>query len=75
MLAEKQKVYCLNLSIFEAGLNVPDAYKKKECMRTAFCEINSYPVTDVIIHIRYAKFENFLPHFFSSFICEQNFAK
>ena len=37
MLAEKtigllfynNNVYCLNLSIFEAGLNLPDDYKKK----------------------------------------------
>ena len=36
MLAEKRlfynnNIYCLNLSIFEAGLNLPDAYKKKRC--------------------------------------------
>ena len=30
LLFYNNKVYCLNLSIFEAGLNLPDAYKKKE---------------------------------------------
>ena len=34
LLFYNNEVYCLNLSIFEAGLNLPDAYiyKKKECM-------------------------------------------
>ena len=33
-------------------------------MRTEFFALNWYHVTDVIIHIKYAKFENFFPHFF-----------
>ena len=33
-------------------------------MRTEFFDLNWYHVTDVIIHIKYAKFENFFPHFF-----------
>ena len=36
-------------------------------MRTEFFDLNWYHVTDVIIHIKYAKFENFFPHFFFSF--------
>ena len=43
-------------------------------MRTEFLNLNLYHVTDVIIHIKYAKFEKFFPHFFLLFICEQNFS-
>ena len=43
-------------------------------MRTEFLDLNWYHVMDVIIHIKYAKFENFFPHFFFLFICEQNFS-